>query len=61
MRNYDQEKEMSSKAEYLLLKSISRHPNIVEAKDFITTERWTYHLMAYAEGLELQEYASNIW
>jgi serine/threonine protein kinase len=55
MRNYDSEKEMASRAEYELLKSIPNHPNIVYAEEFIITERWTYTVMEYASGTELSK------
>jgi len=56
MRNYDAEKEMSSKAEYNLMKEIKPHPNITSVEEFIATENWTYTIMELAEGLELQDY-----
>ena len=56
MRNYDIEKEMSSKREFDLMNSIDAHPNICKAVEFITTENWTYTIMELAVGLELQEF-----
>ena len=53
MRNYDIEKEMSSKSEFDLMKEIKDHPNITKAEEFISTERWTYTIMELAQGLEL--------
>ena len=53
MANRDLEKEMTSRAEFELVKAIPTHPNIVEAKEFIVTQNWTYFIMEYAEGQEL--------
>lgn len=53
MRNRDLEKEIASRAEFDLLNSLERHPNIIKAKEFISTEQWTYFVMEHAEGLEL--------
>jgi serine/threonine protein kinase len=54
MRNYDHEKEMASRNEFELMKAIPDHPNIIKAEEFIATERWTYTVMEYASGVELQ-------
>lgn len=56
MRNYDHEKELSSKSEFDLIKNIPEHPNIIKAEEFIATERWTYTIMEYTSGVELQEF-----
>lgn len=55
MRNRDYEKELASRAEFDLLNNLKSHPNIIQAKEFIPTPQWTYCVMEYAEGLELQE------
>mmetsp|Transcript_42005 Transcript_42005/g.64323 ORF Transcript_42005/g.64323 Transcript_42005/m.64323 type:complete len:206 (+) Transcript_42005:676-1293(+) len=54
MRKYDIEKEMSSRAEFELMKSIPVHPVIVQAHEFIATPRWTYLVMELFKGEELQ-------
>ncbi len=56
MRNRDLEKEIASRAEFDLLNGLEEHPHIIKAKEFISTEQWTYMVMEYADGLELQEY-----
>jgi serine/threonine protein kinase len=56
MRNRDLEKEIASRAEFDLLNGLEEHPHIIKAKEFISTEQWTYFVMEYANGLELQEY-----
>lgn len=53
MRNYDEEKEMSSRAEFNLMKSIKPHPNIISAVEFISTVDRTYNIIEYANGIEL--------
>ena len=56
MRNYDIEKEMSSRAEFDLIKNLVESDYIIKAEEFISTERWTYTVMEYAPGIELQEF-----
>ena len=56
MRNRDLEKEIACLAEFDLLKGLEEHPNIIKAKEFISTERWIYMVLEYAEGRELQDY-----
>ena len=53
MRNRDLEKEMASQEEFNLLYGLNEHPNIIQAKEFISTAQWTYFIMEYAEGIEL--------
>ena len=54
MRNYDHEKEMASKSEHDLIQGIPSHPGIIKTEEFIATERWTYTVMEFANGKELQ-------
>ena len=37
MRNYDIEKEMSSKSEFDLMNNLQDHPNIIKAHEFLAT------------------------
>jgi len=50
MRKYDIEKEMTSRSEFDLVASITPHPSIVKAHEFIVTQRWTYLIMEMFEG-----------
>ena len=59
MRRYDIEKEKTSKAEFDLMASITTHPSIVKTHEFLATQRWTYLVMEYFEGVEMQQYAFN--
>ena len=56
MRNYDTEKEMNSRKEFDLVRSIPEHPLIIKMNEFITTENWTYTIMELADGQELQDF-----
>jgi serine/threonine protein kinase len=56
MRNYDEEKERTSRAEFNLIWQIKPHPNIIIAVEFISTVDRTYNIMECATGIELQEY-----
>ena len=53
MRNYDSEKELNSKQEFVLMQSIQPHPCIVKPVEFIPTQQETYTVMELAQGLEL--------
>ena len=53
MRKYDLEKEINSRNEFELIKSITDHPNVIKAKEFIATDQWTYTVMECAPGIEL--------
>lgn len=53
MRNRDYEKKMTCQKEYELMKSISPHPNVITAKDFIASDHWLYLVQEMAEGCEL--------
>jgi hypothetical protein len=53
MRNYDTEKELNSRKEFDLVKSLPLHPNVVSMEEFIVTENWTYTIMELAKGIEL--------
>jgi len=56
MGNRDIEKEMSCKEEFLLLKNIKPHPNIIQPHEFIVTDSWLHNILEYAPGQELQKY-----
>lgn len=53
MGNRDLEKEKSCKDEFLLLKKIKPHSNIISPHEFIVTDSWLYNILEYAQGLEL--------
>lgn len=38
------------------MSSITPHPNIVKAKEFIASDSWTYLVMELAEGSEMQQF-----
>lgn len=59
MRNYDTEKELNSRKEFDLVKSLPLHPNVVSMEEFIVTENWTYTIMELAKGIELQEFVKS--
>ena len=59
MRNYDVEKEAHSKKEFDLIHKLPVHPNIISSKEFIITESWTYTVLEYAEGKELQDFVND--
>ena len=53
MRNYDELKELSSRKEYEFMKAIPYHETIIQVREFIATENWTYTVMELAPGIEL--------
>ena len=53
MRNYDEEKERTSRAEFELISQLKPHPNIIEAVEFISTVDRTYNILECATGIEL--------
>ena len=59
MRNYDVEKQAYSQKEFDLIHQLPSHPNIIGAKEFIVTESWTYTVLEYAEGQELQDFVNK--
>lgn len=59
MRRYDEEKEASSRQEFDLIKNLKEHPNIIQAQEFIATERWTHTVMELANGIELQNFVQQ--
>ena len=53
MRNYDEEKEKTSRAEFDLINKIKSHQNVIEAIEFISTIDRTYNIIELAPGIEL--------
>jgi serine/threonine protein kinase len=53
MRNYDEEKERTSRAEFELIYYKKDHPNVINATEFISTIDRTYTIMELAPGVEL--------
>lgn len=53
MRNYDEEKERSSRAEFDLIIKLEPHKNIIGAIEFISTVDRTYNILECASGIEL--------